>query len=61
MATNASTQSTTVSQNIPEKLSEQVREAVEREQEMLRVTTLLSEAIEEVEQTKSQLNPVNDL
>ena len=61
MATNAPTQSTTVSQNIPDKLSEQVREAAEREQEMLRVTTLLSKAVEEAEQTKSQLNSVNDL
>ena len=47
--TNAPTQSTTISQNIADKLSEQVREAAEREQEMLRVTTLLSEAVEEVE------------
>ena len=61
MATIAPTQSTTVSQTIPGKLSEQVGEAAEREQEMLRVTTLLSEATEKVEQTKSQLNSVNDL
>ena len=39
---------------------EHVREAAEREQEMLRMTTLLSKAIEEAEQTKSQLNSVND-
>ena len=42
-------------------MSEQVREVAEREQEMLRVTTLLSKAVEEAEQTKSQLNSVNDL
>jgi hypothetical protein len=33
----------------------------EREQEMLRVTTLLSQTVAEVEQTKSQLDKVNEL
>ena len=61
MAANAPTQSTPVSQNNSDKKSEQVREAAEREQEMLRVTTLLSQTIDEVEQTKSQLHTVNEL
>ena len=40
---------------------EQVREAAKRETEMLRVTTLLSEMIASVEQTKVQLHSVNEL
>ena len=38
-----------------------MREAAKREQEMLRVTTLLSETVIEVEQTEAQLNSVNEL
>ena len=37
-----------------------VREAAERETELLRMSNLLSAAVEEIEQTKRQLNTITD-
>ena len=43
-----------------DKLTEQVREAAERETEMLRISNLLAESIQNLEDTKRQLNSVTD-